>query len=178
MKKFHLKRKNVFSLETLYKMTHDLKKEGIRIAFTHGAFDLFHGGHLQLLNFSARRGDFLIVGIENDSRVAEYKTHNRPILDEQTRVSIVSQLNFVDAVFLKDTEFDSDTRIRLYKDLHIDILTFGYNYAIEDEIRYDVTRAGATLVRYPRFKEFSTTHIIKDIVDRYTPYKKVPYSDD
>jgi len=176
--KTHMKRKNVFSLETLFKMTHDLKREGNRITFTHGAFDLFHGGHLQLLNLSARKGDFLIVGIETDNRITEYKSNKRPIIDEQTRVSIISQLQFVDAVFLKDTSLDTGARIEMYKNLNINVLTIGHNYALEDEIENDVERVGAKLVKYPRFQELSTTNIIRNIVDKYTPYQKVPYSEE
>lgn len=173
-----MKRKNVFSLETLYKMTYDLKKEGNRIAFTHGAFDLFHGGHLQFLTLSKRRCDYLIVGIETDEKIAEYKESKRPIIDEDTRLSIISQLQCIDAVFLKDTGLERDARIEMYKNLHIDVLTIGYNHALENEIEYDAHNVGAKLIRYPRFKEFSTTNIISDIVNRYTPYKKVPYSTD
>jgi len=77
---------SVLALETLFRLTHDLRKNGKIIGFTHGAFDLFHSGNLRFLKDSSKLCDFLIVGVESDQNIPGYKSQNRPVIQENDRV--------------------------------------------------------------------------------------------
>lgn len=77
------------------------KSEGKKIVTTNGSFDLFHAGHVELLEKAKSRGDILIVGINSDKSVREYKKKpGRPIIPEQFRAEAVAAIMYVDYVFL------------------------------------------------------------------------------
>src|SRR5437870_13744757 len=64
------------------------KRNGRRIVFTNGCFDLLHPGHIQSLEQARALGDALIVGINGDASVRELKGPGRPILPELERAEI------------------------------------------------------------------------------------------
>ena len=89
-----------------------LKKNGLRIGFTNGCFDLLHQGHLYSISEAKKKCDYLIIGLNSDISVTKIKGSNRPI-DEQTyRVLKLSKLNDVDAIII----FNDDTPLRLIKE--------------------------------------------------------------
>ena len=67
-----------------------------------GCFDLLHYGHISFLIEAKKQGDVLIVGINSDKSVREYKGPNRPINPEEARSGVVAALEVVDYVFLFD----------------------------------------------------------------------------
>ena len=70
------------------------------IVITFGTFDLFHIGHLNMINRCKKYGDKLIVGISTDK--LNYSKKNRyPIINEKNRMEIVKNLKAVDEVFLR-----------------------------------------------------------------------------
>jgi len=157
----------LLSLETIARLVRDLRGQGKKVCLTHGAFDLFHISHLDLLNKSAMLCDFLIVGVESDASVAKYKSDKRPIINQYDRVNILSSLKPVDAVFVKDVELTSKGRIGLYNQLMPNYITIGQHYFIEDEITHDAEKAGAELVKIWTKQEPTTTSIINEINERY-----------
>lgn len=86
----------------LSKICDDLRKDGKTIGFTSGAFDLFHAGHADYLEKAGAMCDVLIVGVNTDHSVREYKGKTRPIVSEQHRLKLVAALESVDYVFLFD----------------------------------------------------------------------------
>ncbi len=72
------------------------------IGYTQGTYDLFHKGHLNLIENAKKQCDYLIVGINSDRLVQEYK-NKIPIYSESDRLSIVNGLKAVDEVVLCDT---------------------------------------------------------------------------
>ncbi|ELE3522470.1 adenylyltransferase/cytidyltransferase family protein, partial [Campylobacter jejuni] len=68
---------------------------------TFGTFDLFHYGHLRILERAASLGDKLIVGVSSDS-LNFAKKHRYPIYSEQERLNIISSLKCVSCVFLEE----------------------------------------------------------------------------
>lgn len=72
------------------------------IGYTQGTYDLFHKGHLNLIENAKKECDYLIVGINSDRLVKEYK-NKTPFYSEEDRLSIVSALKAVDEVVLCDT---------------------------------------------------------------------------
>jgi cytidyltransferase-like protein len=86
-----MKDRNVyfFSLEDLAGKTEELHSAGKIIGLTHGAFDLFHIAHLDLFEQASELCDYLIVGVDSDEAVKEYKGLERPIIPQVDRVKIV-----------------------------------------------------------------------------------------
>src|ERR1700758_831706 len=70
------------------------------IGFTCGAFDLLHAGHVDYLEKAKALCDRLVVGVNSDDSIREYKNPHRPIVDEDHRMMLVAALRFVDAVVL------------------------------------------------------------------------------
>lgn len=168
--------KKVLSIKSLASICFDLKKQGKRIALTHGAFDLFHYSHLDLLKQSARISDFMIVGIDCDRNVREYKGGQRPIVNEIQRLAIITELQCVDAAFIYDLPLDSKYYSNVYKELGIDIVTIGYNFKYEDIMDEQTRRGGAQLVKLKTDQNLTTTSLIDSIVGRYltASERKVP----
>ena len=73
-----------------------------KIGYTQGVFDMFHIGHLNLLNNAKKQCEYLIVGVNTDRLVKEYKKKN-VIIPEKDRAKIVESIKVVDKVILTDT---------------------------------------------------------------------------
>lgn len=86
-----------------------------KIGYTQGTFDMFHIGHLNLLHQASELCDSLIVGVNRDQLVNEYK-HKVPVVNEQNRAAIVAELRCVDKVVLCDTLSKTDAWQRLHFD--------------------------------------------------------------
>ncbi|MDD3647029.1 MAG: adenylyltransferase/cytidyltransferase family protein [Candidatus Dojkabacteria bacterium] len=164
------KSKPIFSLESLYKICYDLKKYGKRIGLTHGAFDLFHHAHLDLLQKSASMCDFLIVGVDSDISIQHYKGCKRPIVKEEHRMEIISELNCVDAAFVKNIPHDSISHTELYKNLLVDQIIIGTRFAdrYKREIYEEANSVGTRLIEIKVEDDPSTTAMINQIVDKYS----------
>ena len=154
------------SLETIFRIAYDLKKRGKTIGYTHGAFDLFHYGHLYLLRKSAEKCDFLVVGIDSDRNIAQYKSYTRPVINEKRRLEIISELNCVGAAFINDFGANDEAHIMLGKELKAKILTAGRAYSREDGLRREAEKIKARIHWFKRNFE-STTKIIERIVQNH-----------
>ncbi len=156
----------IYSINTLYKITSDLKKRDKKIAFTHGAFDLFHIGHLDLLERSSRICDYLIVGVENNMNIQTYKSKDRPIISEQDRLEIINALNCIDAVFINPYETSKESFIYLYKNLHADYVTIGPNFDFKDKLFPQAKAVGSEPVILGHERLARTTGIVNTILKR------------
>ena len=156
-----------FPLETLFKLTRDLKKKGKKIVFTHGAFDLFHLGHLDLLQKSADRADFFIVSVESDQNISQYKDYRRPIIGEKARMEIVNELNCVSGVFINKLAVKPEDYIYLYKNLHLDYVTVGPRFEHLEELKFQAAKAQVKLNQVGIIKQGGTSAIIRKILKKY-----------
>lgn len=100
------------------------KKEGKKVVFTNGCFDILHVGHVKYLQEAKSYGDVLIVGLNSDSSVRELKGPNRPVNIEADRAYILAALESVDYVVL----FSEETPHELIKSIAPDILVKGGDY--------------------------------------------------
>jgi len=99
-----------------------------------GVFDLFHRGHLELLKRARALGERLIVAINSDDMVANYK--RRPFFSEEDRLALVEACKYVDEAFII-REYDNKEYIRKY---HIEVIVHGDDWAKESymtQIRVD-----------------------------------------
>ena len=74
----------------------------MRIGYTQGVFDMFHIGHLNLLNRAKAQCDVLIVGVNSDALVESYK-HKTPVICQEFRKEIVENIKAVDRAYIVDT---------------------------------------------------------------------------
>jgi rfaE bifunctional protein nucleotidyltransferase chain/domain len=88
------------TFKQVVKITRQLKKEGKRIVFCHGVFDILHKGHVTLLAEAKKLGDILVVGVDCDENARILKGPGRPINDQESRMFVLAHLEPVDFVFL------------------------------------------------------------------------------
>lgn len=128
------------------------------IVFTNGCFDILHLGHIDYLNRSAQLGSKLVVGLNTDASVRKIKGENRPIQDENSRLSILAALECVDAVVL----FDEETPLELIKVVKPDVLVKGADYEIEQIVgAKEVKEYGGEVKTIAFLEGYSTSNIVK-----------------
>lgn len=141
---------------------------GRKIVFTHGAFDLFHVGHLELLKRSLKLGDFLIVGVDSDERIAQYKSSQRPVIKHNERMKILEHLDLVDLVLPLRGNVDAKAYTQLYLKLNPNIITHGAIFgAPKDQLLKSQSVSGIQIKQIShRFDHLtvSTTKIIDSIL--------------
>ncbi len=134
-----------------------LKFANKKIVFTNGCFDILHQGHLQTLHTAASFGNYLIVGINTDTSVQKLKGITRPINNTESRVTVIANLQMVDAVI----EFTEDTPLELIKKILPNVLVKGGDYTIKTIIgANEVIANGGTVQVVPTLQGYSTTSII------------------
>jgi len=152
-----LKRKNLPELVELVK---ELKKQGKRIVFTNGCFDLLHSGHIKFFSESRRLGDLLIVALDDDESVKRLKDRSRPVINEGERARILCALDSVDYV----TIFSAGELDSIIRQIQPDILTKGSNYASQKVYgRELVEQSGGRVALIPVTDKISSTGIINNI---------------
>ena len=147
----------------LKKVVERLKKEGKRVVFTNGCFDLIHVGHTRYLEEAKKLGDILIVAVNSDQSVMTIKGKKRPIIPEEERAEVLSALQCVDFVVI----FHEPDPLNIISLLKPDVLVKGGDWG-EDAIigREVVESIGGKVVRIPEIKGASTSSIIDKIVNR------------
>ena len=148
----------------LRRIIEDLKKNGKRIVFTNGCFDLIHVGHIRYLEKGKSLGDVLIVGVNSDQSVRILKGPKRPILPEGERAEILSGLGCVDYITL----FNEPTPLELISSLQPHILVKGGDWTKETTVGKEVVeRSGGEVVIIPFIEGSSTSNLIETILKRY-----------
>ncbi len=115
-----------------------------KIGYTQGTFDMFHIGHLNLLHQASELCDSLIVGVNRDQLVNEYK-HKVPVVNERDRAAIVAELRCVDKVVLCDTL----SKTNAWQRLHFDAVFIGNDWKGNDRWKQtedDLKPLGAEVV--------------------------------
>ncbi len=154
----------VVNIDEIVQIVRELKSEGKKIVFTNGCFDILHRGHVEYLAKAKELGDVLIVGLNSDSSVKQIKGDGRPIVSQEDRAFILSNLAFVDYVVI----FDEPTPYELISKIIPDVLVKGSDWAIEDVVGRDIVEAnGGRVVLVELTPNRSTTNIIKTILERF-----------
>ncbi len=137
-----------------------LRRDGKRVVFTNGVFDLLHPGHVRYLQHARTLGDALIVGVNSDRSVRANKGPSRPITPEAERAELLSALACVDAVAI----FDEDTPADIIKRIQPDILVKGADWAADAIVGRDTVEArGGKVVRVDIEPGWSTSSIIDKV---------------
>ncbi len=136
-------------------------REGHRLVFTNGVFDILHAGHVELLEAARRLGDLLIVGMNSDASVRRLgKGEDRPINPLGDRAIVVSALRCVDAV----VSFEEDTPIELIRQLQPEVHVKGGDYNADSLPETPTIRGyGGEVVIIPLLHGRSSTLVIETI---------------
>lgn len=92
---------------------------GLKIVLTSGSFDLIHIGHARYVEKAKQHGDILVVGVDSDAKIQKRKGPDRPIVEEDERLQMLSHLRGVDLITLKQPD---DKKWELIRIVHPDIL--------------------------------------------------------
>ena len=126
-----------------------------RTVVTFGTFDVFHVGHVRVLQRAAELGDRLVVGVSSDA-LNFSKKGRAPVFNEDERLEIISSLRVVDGVFLEESlEKKRDYII----EQHADVLVMGDDWAG----KFDWVKDVCDVVYLPRTPSVSTTGLIEHI---------------
>lgn len=125
----------------------------MKTVITFGTFDVFHVGHLSILNRARQLGDRLIVGVSSDALNFSKKGRN-PVYPQRARLAIVAGLKCVDEVFLEESLEKKKEYIRQW---NADVLVMGDDW----QGRFDALSDVCTVTYLARTPSISTTSIIE-----------------
>ena len=150
----------ILDRSTLKNKLEALRKEGKKIAFTNGCFDILHVGHVRYLREAKKAGDILVLALNSDSSVRTIKGEERPLVCEEDRAEVLAALEFIDFI----TIFPESTPLELINHLKPDILIKGGDWA-EDKVvgRDEVKKWGGRVAIIPEVEGKSTTNIVEKI---------------
>ncbi len=150
--------------ESLKEKIDQLKKEGKKIVFTNGCFDILHTGHTRYLREAKKAGDILILALNSDESVRSLKGEKRPLMSENERADVVASLESVDFV----TIFHELTPLELIEFIKPDVLVKGGDWTEENIVgRESVKKWGGKVVIIPEIKGSSTTNVIEKVLNVY-----------
>jgi glycerol-3-phosphate cytidylyltransferase len=127
----------------------------LMIVITFGTFDLFHIGHINILERAKKKGDKLIVGVSTD-KLNFSKKQKYPIYSQNERKKIIDSLKFVDEVFFEESLEKKREYILKYK---ADILVMGNDW----EGRFDEFNDICEVIYLERTPSISTTLLVEVI---------------
>ena len=140
-----------------------LRREGRRVAFTNGCFEILHAGHVELLERARAEADFLIVAVNDDASVRRLKGPERPVVPLEERLAVLGAVRFVDLL----VPFPEDTPLRLVELLLPDVLVKGADWPLDGIVgREAVEAAGGRVVRVPLRPGVSTTELLRRARER------------
>jgi D-beta-D-heptose 7-phosphate kinase/D-beta-D-heptose 1-phosphate adenosyltransferase len=131
------------------------RRNGLKLGFTNGCFDLIHPGHVSLLEQARKACDRLVVGINSDASVERLKGAGRPVQNEAARAAVLASLSPVDVVF------DADTPVELIRELKPEVLVKGADYRLDQVVGADIVQGyGGKVVLAELVPGYSTTATI------------------
>ena len=134
------------------------RRQGLKVGFTNGCFDLLHPGHVSLLTQARAACDRLIVALNSDASVKRLKGEERPVQNEAARATVLASLASVDLCVI----FEEDTPLQLIKTLKPDVLIKGADYAKDEVVGgTEVESWGGRVVLADLKDGFSTTATIE-----------------
>ena len=137
-----------------------LGREGKRVVFTTGVFDILHPGHVRYLAEARRHGDALIVAVNSDRSVRANKGPDRPVHPEAERAEVITALAAVDVAVI----FDDDTPDGIIKAIQPDVLVKGADWPADQIVGRDTVEArGGVVIRVPVEQGHSTTNVLKKL---------------
>lgn len=149
--------KILFDWSQLDQRLAEWRRQGMRIGFTNGCFDLLHPGHVRLLAQARAACDRLVLGLNSDASVKRLKGEGRPVQDVHARSEVLAALEAVDLVVV----FEEDTPQKLIERVRPKVLVKGADYTREQVVGGDFVEAnGGEIVLVDIVPGHSTTSIV------------------
>ncbi len=120
---------------------------------TFGTFDVFHAGHVNILERARLHGEHLIVGVSSDA-LNMSKKNRYPIYSQEDRMHIIRSLRCVDEVFVEESLEQKEEYIKYY---NADVLIMGDDW----QGKFDHFKSICDVIYLPRTPSVSTTEIIE-----------------
>lgn len=155
------KKNKILTKEELAEWSEEIRYNGFYLSTTNGTFDIIHKGHIATFQKAKELADILIVGVNSDDSVRNYKPWYKPINNERDRAFILSQLCLVDGVYIFNETTPNDF-----------IKTARPHYHVKSKEGYlglekpALEEAGATLVLIPNLEGYSCSGLYKEILRR------------
>jgi rfaE bifunctional protein nucleotidyltransferase chain/domain len=150
--------RKILTLNAAVERVRELKREGKRVVFTNGCFDLLHPGHTRYLAQARKQGDVLLVAVNSDRSVRALKGPGRPVFPESERAEILAALACVDYV----TIFDEPTPREVIARMLPQVLVKGGNWPADQIVgREEVEAAGGKVVLIPVIAGYSTSSLVE-----------------
>ena len=134
-----------------------------KVGYTDGVYDLFHVGHLNMIETAKAHCEYLVVGVHGDAVVEEYK-HKRPIINENDRKRILQSIKGVDRVEINRFR----DKMKLWELYHFDVIFIGDDWkGTERWINFEkeLKKINVDVVYVPYTKGISTTEIRQKIME-------------
>jgi D-beta-D-heptose 7-phosphate kinase/D-beta-D-heptose 1-phosphate adenosyltransferase len=153
-------------LDKLVPIRARLRRQGKKVVFTNGCFDLLHGGHVRLFHEAKKKGDVLIVALNSDASVRRLKGPMRPIFPLRERFEILAAIADIDYL----TSFGEPTPRKIIAALLPDVLVKGGDWGPNEIVgRAEVEAAGGRVARIRYYEGHSTSSLIRRIARSSRP---------
>ncbi|HXF29184.1 MAG TPA: adenylyltransferase/cytidyltransferase family protein [Chlamydiales bacterium] len=157
--------------DILEKKVEELKSAGKTIATLNGSFDLLHAGHLYIIYEASKVADVLIVALNSDRSIQQYKSLDRPIITLQYRLEMMSAFEFVDYVTWFDETDPRQLLSKIRPHVHVNGAEYGENCIEADCVK----QYGGKLHLVPRISgEAHHTLATSEIVDKICALSGLP----
>lgn len=100
--------RKIFTLAEVEQLVKTEKNAGRKVGLVTGCFDVLHFGHVEFLRRAKKKTDFLVVGVENDATVGNWKGEGRPVNRLKWRLEMLAEMVSVDLVFPIEIVFGKD----------------------------------------------------------------------
>jgi len=145
--------------ENLEETANKLRSQGKTLATLNGSFDLLHAGHLKMIHEASKQADILIMGLNSDASIKQYKSPLRPIVSLEHRLEMVAALEFVDFVTYCDETNPIAFLEKIKPDVHVNGAEYGTKCIEADTIK----KYGGKVHIVQLVPGLSTSNLIKKI---------------
>lgn len=154
----------ILEFSKLFEESEKFKKEGKKVVFVSGSYDLLHVGHARFIEQASLQGDILFVGIPSDRALNKLKGYGRPIVSQYSRALTLGHLDSVDRVFV----FDSDTVYSSIETLKPDIfftVLESWNLGYKESPEYKLMKElGGDVVTASRQAPFTSASLLLNVL--------------
>ncbi|KAG0302186.1 Ethanolamine-phosphate cytidylyltransferase [Dissophora globulifera] len=146
-------------------------KDGDKVVYVDGTFDLFHTGHIEFLKRAKQMGDYLLVGIHDDQTVNAIKGVNYPLMNLHERVLSVLACRYVDEVVIGAPYSVTDQVLE--KVYRVDVVVHGNTPSMNDKNGEDPYKLARERNIYVEIDNPQNSVTTESIIERIITHRKL-----
>lgn len=162
MPSIHFNNPKLHSLPEAIHIRNALRDKGQTFVLTNGCFDLIHPGHLSYLREAKSKGDVLWIALNGEKSVKELKGPTRPIMSDQERAYMLSNLEVIDGIIFFNTPRLDQEILALKPDIYVKAGDYSLE-TLNPQERSALQTVNAKIEFIPFLQGYSTTHLINKI---------------